>query len=99
MVTWMARWEKLVVTLWALVNRGEGVSGGMGGRRGEGRGNGPLFEFFAVGIIFNAADHEIGQMAVFVRDRVEKPIFYFISFLSFFIYIFRSKKKSHLHRR
>lgn len=35
----------------------------------------PFFEFFAVGIIFDPADHEIRQMTVLVRDRIEKPIF------------------------
>lgn len=38
-------------------------------------GGSPFFEFFTVGIIFDPADHEIRQMTILVRNRIEKPIF------------------------
>lgn len=31
----------------------------------------PLFEFFAMGIVFDAADHEVCEVAVFVGKDID----------------------------
>ena len=39
----------------------------------------PFFELLAMGIIFNAADHEVGQVAILMRYHVEETVLRFLS--------------------
>ena len=67
------------------VERVRGWNGGCGdgedrevkGRGGEERGGEkelPLLKLLPVRTVFDAAEHEIGKMAVFVRDDVDEPV-------------------------
>lgn len=71
----MERWVNAWVTFWALFG-GRRISGIFlrGEIRSGVRGLLPLLEFFAVGFCFNVADHEVGQVAVFVGDDVEEAV-------------------------
>ena len=44
------------------------------GKREEQRGYSPFFEFLAMGIIFYAANHEVGQVAVLMCYRVDETV-------------------------
>lgn len=41
------------------------------GERGKGLGPIPFFEFLTVRVVFDVADHEVGEMAVLVGDYVD----------------------------
>ena len=52
-------------------------SGGRSERRSEK--HLPFFEFLPMGIIFDAADHEVGQVAILMRYHVEETVLRFLS--------------------
>ena len=71
----MWRWAKARETLLALERSGlvKGEGKGRLGRGGAQRGV-PFLELLAVRIVFDVADHEVGEVAVFVREDVEEAV-------------------------